>query len=121
MSIMLVQGRCLECSRMVEDLPLKTDPVLALIRFFKAKVNWGVAKEPVVLCRDEKCVASHKKKLAHFHKSFALYSSFGLILGLVIIFVRPTVASFISGLAVALFVSCLSLFNYYPDVERESV
>lgn len=111
---------------MVKDLPLRTDPILTLIRFFKAKIGWGVAKEPVVLCHDEKCVSSHKKKLARFHKSFALYTSFGLILGVVIIFSqlyvsKLTIQGTISGVAVALFVCCLSLFNYYPDVEQESV
>lgn len=114
---MVIQGRCLECGCIAMGLPLVVDPILALLRFFKEKINWGVQKETVIVCENKKCIETFKKRISSFHREIAVFVTTGIVLGLVIIGLTRTLQSVVVGVIIALICSSFSLAKYCPNVE----
>lgn len=108
---------CIICGKQKTGIPVENDYVLDMLKWFKRNVTKNEQKNRLVVCKED--YAAYKKSRDRYIFRTALYLTIGglfLILGLVISF---SLATFLTGAGLLIFLYLLSLLNYTPKLRLE--
>ncbi len=111
----LAKGVCIECGKPGKGHAVLDDYVIDGIRWVKRKLNIE-KKNALIVC--EECFEKYEKRRKSFERSLIIYSGVGVLLGVLLLVINPSLGSLLSASILLLFLLILAHLKYAPKVKK---
>lgn len=109
------ETRCIICGEKRNGLAVRSDRMIAAIRWVKRNVTKNEKSYNLVVCRD--CFLKYKKARDGYQRKQATYTAMGLVFAVLLLFVSGfRLSAFAAGAAITAFMYLLSQLSYMPGV-----
>ena len=106
---------CMICGRQKEGIAIKEDPVIEVIKWYKANITRNVKNNRIVVCRE--CYPKYKKMRGRYESNQRLLMVLGALFFIFGIIISLSLTTIAFSMAVVAFLYLISLLLYMPALE----